>query len=309
MATTTPYNDSPVLRAAYLRSLRRGFAGRPGISPGQPINFGAITGGLAGPLIICGDQGHLRAALAAPGPAWILVRPSAGGRLRGDLEIRTDNKTIIAPEGVTFTGGGLRVREAVNVAVVGLTFDAPEEDGIGLRRCRVVSIMGCTVRRWGDGALDSTDGSSDVSVLGCLFEDGAKGILVEANDAPFRQDYSGGPRPYLGMVDSRYARVSFIGCRTRRVKVRHPLVRHGLVTLEDHHVEDPGKQAAVEARTNARVMWLSGSYRGPGIAATYRGQDAKVHGRMYVAPQVDLGGARADVNWTPSAAEMRGAQP
>lgn len=301
--TTIPIDD----RAARPHPFCSGYTARPGVNPGQPFQPGAITGGMAGPTIVVHTLDELRAALDLPGPAWIIASPTAGGHLTDRLWIRTSNKTLIAPDGIILRNRGLRIDRAMNVAIYGLTVQGVQGDAIEISESRVVAVAGCRVSGWTDGGIDIVRGSTDVLISGCRVEGGGKakkGMLICADDTPYQVTIPGA----LGRLDDRQTRVTLENNTFIGVQARCPLVRHGRVTLRNHHIAGGGKSGLVEARTGARVLWESGrvsQHSGrPVIAATYRGQDAVTAGFLYVAPGVDLGGATAQANWAPTAREI-----
>lgn len=307
----TPLPLDPTNRAAWLSRFRQGFAGRPGTSPGQAFQPGAITGGLKGPTIVASTQSDLVDALAMPGPAWIVALPSAGGRLAERLDFTRDNKTLIAPHGIEIERRGLRLVEVMNVAIHGVTVRNVVGDAFEFVSSRVAAFSDCHAEDWTDGAWDSVEGATDITLIGCIARGGGKakkGMLVGKSPAPFTRDYRGTNKHHLGLMDDRFARLSLINCRFEGVHVRTPLVRHGLVTLEQHTVVGGGKGPLVEARDGGRVAWLSGRVEQlegrPQLAATWLGPDAGRGGHLYVAPGVRLGGARVETNVDRAGAEV-----
>lgn len=298
----------PTNRAAWLAHFRQGFAGRPGVNPGQPFQPGAITGGAKGPTIVASTPDALQDALDMPGPAWVVV-DAVEWTLREDIVIRADNKTLVGGSrfGLTLQDRGIRIDRAMNVAVANVRVQDARRDAFEVSQSRVVALAYCSAAAWGDGGIDIVRGSTDVAVIRCTITHGVKGMLIGASDTPVSNQMSG-RHAHLGLLDDRQTRVSLHGCGISFVQVRAPLVRHGLVTLEDHWIIGGGKHGLIEARTGARVVWLSGgvarSQGRPIQAATDRGQSAKVGGHLYVAPGVDLDGATVQASWAPTAAEL-----
>lgn len=298
-------------RLTWLARFRQGFAARPGSSPGQPFQPGAITGGLEGPTVEARTPAELDAAVRTPGPVWIIAYPEAGGKRRERLVIDRDNLTLIAPQGLTLTRRGVLITRAMNVCLHGVTVNgASGADAFEVSESRVVALDKCTARRWtGDGAFDVVRGSTDVLLNGCVADGGRKAVLIAADPHPYVFDYRGDLRyRHLGIVDDRQARVTMRDCRIRATSARSPLARHGVVVLEDHWIIGGGKNQ-LEAREGARVVWLSGGavdLAGKPVA-TDRGADATAPGRLYVAPGVDLGGATVRAAaWQPTAGELLG---
>lgn len=306
---TTP---DPTNRAAWLARFRQGFAARPGSSPGQPFQPGAISGGAKGPTIVASTQSDLFDALAMPGPAWIVALPSAGGRLAERLDFTRDNKTLIAPHGLEIERRGLRLVEVMNVAIHGVTARNVAGDAFEFVSSRVAAFSECLAEGWTDGAFDSVEGSTDITLIGCIAKGGPKakkGMLVGKSPVPFQRDYTGTAKHHLGLMDDRFARLTLIDCTFEGVHVRTPLVRHGLVEIRGGKVVGGGKGPLVEARDGGRILWLSGRVerRGgrPQLAATWLGPDSEGRGgQLYVAPGVQMGGATVDANWQPTAGEL-----
>lgn len=302
----------PTNRAAWLAHFRQGFAGRPGVNPGQPFQPGAVSGGAKGPTIVASTHGDLVDALAMPGPAWIVALPSAGGRLAERLDFTRDNKTLIAPHGLDIERRGLRLVEVMNVAIHGVTARNVAGDAFEFVSSRVATFSDCVAEGWTDGAFDSVEGATDITLIGCTAKGGGKakkGMLVGKSPVPFRRDYTGTNKHHLGPMDDRFARLTLIDCTFEGVHVRTPLVRHGLVEIRGGKVVGGGKGPLVEARDGGRILWLSGRVerRGgrPQLVATWRGPDSEGRGgQLYVAPGVQLGGATVDANWQPTAGEL-----
>lgn len=298
----------PTNRAAWLAHFRQGFAGRPGVNPGQPFQPGAITGGVDGPTVEVRTPAELDAAMATPGPVWIIAYPSAGGRRPERLVIDRDNVTLIAPHWLTFHRRGLLISRAMNVCVYGVVaFKSAAHDAIEISESRVWSLVNCRAEEFtGDGGIDIVRGSTDGHLEDCRATSGKKGCLIGADARPFVADHRGDlALRHLGIMDDRQIRVSMRGCVFSSIAARSPLVRHGAVVLEDHWVQWGGKNQ-VEARDGARVAWLSGGVYGMGgkAVATDRGRDRATDGRLYVAPGVRLNGATATANWQPTAGDM-----
>lgn len=306
----TPSSDFRAGRLAWLRSVRRGPAGWPSRTATETVRAGAITGGgVDAPTVVATTLDQLRAAVERPEPLWIIARPSAGGRLREPLRLERDNKTIIAPEGLTLTGYGLRFERVMNVIVHGVSAVGVKGDAFEISSSHVVLLSDCRAEAWTDGAFDVVRGSGAVTLLKCTAQGGGKakkGCLIGASDQPFVEDLRGTAWHHLGVRSDLDTEVALIGCWFRGVQVRDPLARYALVYLINHHVEGGGKAPKVESRTRARVMWLSGSATGDVVvAATSHGPDARVPGLLYVSPQVKLNGKVIEgATWTPSGDEL-----
>lgn len=314
-------HDTRAGRLAWLRAnVQHGYAGRPGTSPGQPFQPGAITGGLEGPTVRCSIIAELRAALDLPTPAWVVWTGTGVQNIRdgykreritdGRLIIQRDNKTLISgglPLGLV--RNGLRIDRAMNVVVSGVSVGTVKGDAFEISESRVIALHACSAGLWTDGAFDIVRGSTDVLLKGCHIVGSGKakkGCLIGADDRPFvfhhHHDYA-----HLGLLDDRHTRVTLDGCTFENVAVRTPLVRHGRVVLVNHRIIGGGKGPLVEARTGGRILWESGEVVRAGgrpvVAASYRSQDTVTPGRLYVAPAVRLNGATVQANWTPTAAE------
>jgi len=304
-------HDDRNARLAWLRAnAQHGYAGRPGASPGQPFQPGAITGGLEGPTVRVSTLAGLRAALDAPGPAWIVwERGEKAVSMSDRLTIRRDNKTLFGL-GLSTTGRGVRVDRAMNVIVHGICCFSASGDGFEVSESRVVAIVDCAAVGFHDGGIDIVRGSTDVLVRGCSVMGSSsqprKGCLIGSDDKPHARQFTGS-LGHLGLLDDRQTRVTMQDCLFSGVAVRAPLARHGRVVLEDHRIIGGGKGPMVEARTNARILWASGRVDRlgdrPAIAASHTSQDTVTRGQLYVAPAVNLGGSTVQTNWRPTTAE------
>lgn len=294
------------MNSAFTRG-RVGWAARPGYSPGQPFQPGAITGGLNGTTIEARTPAELRSAIAHPGPVWIIAHPEAGGRQRERLVIARDNLTLIGLPGFLLTGHGIRIDRAMNVAICGVTVAGASGDAFEVSESRVVLLSACEAKGFTDGGIDIVRGSTDVSIVDCTVSGGEKGCLIGADDRPHVRQFTGS-LAHLGAIDDRHTRVWLEGCTFIGAKVRTPLVRHGCATLIDHSIIGGGKGPLVESRTGARVLWVSGQVQRTGgrpeLAASFRSQDTVTVGRLYVAPGVHLGGSTVQTNWSPTAAQL-----
>jgi len=304
-------HDTRAGRLAWLRSVRRGPAGWPSRTATEMVRAGAITGGgVDAPTVVATTLDQLRAAVERPEPLWIIARPSAGGRLREPLRLERDNKTIIAPEGLTLTGYGLRFERVMNVIVHGVSAADVKGDAFEISSSHVVLLSDCRAEAWTDGAFDVVRGSGAVTLLKCTAQGGGKakkGCLIGANDRPHTRDFRGTGLAHLGLLDDRQTRVTLDGCTFEGVAARTPLVRHGRVVLVNHRITGGGKGPLVEARTNARVLWESGEVQQVGgrpvVVASHTSQDTVTRGQLYVGIAVRLNGATVQGNWTPTAAE------
>ena len=304
-------HDSRSARLAWLRAnAQHGYAGRPGASPGQPFQPGAITGGLEGPTMYCDTIAQLRDALDMAAPAWIVWTGHGRHRLDERLWIRRDNKTIACPDApLSLMGHGLRIDRAMNVIVSDVGVNGVSGDAFEVSESRVIALVDCLAAAWTDGAIDIVRGSTDVLLFCCYVEGGGKakkGCLIGADDRPHARQFAGS-LAHLGLLDDRLTRVTLHGCTFENVAARTPLARHGRVVLTDHQVRGGGKGPLVEARTGARILWQSGEVQQvegrPVVAASHTSQDTVTRGQLYVAFGVRLNGATVQTNWKPTAAE------
>lgn len=161
-----------------------------------PVGFGAGAGGGSNPPVRTvsnladSGNGSLRAALAAPGAA--VIRFSVGGTivLRSQLTLRDRSAVMIdattAPTpGITLVGFGLTIRRSSDIVVRGLRVRMSADDAIAIwDGSHRVLIDRCSLANAGDGALDITEDTSDITVANSLLGDTrpaqakSKGMLI-----------------------------------------------------------------------------------------------------------------------------------
>jgi pectate lyase len=175
-----------------------------GLPPGVPawqrellaerVGFGrGATGGLGGRIVRVTtlddeDDGSIRAAMAVPGPRWVVFDVSGVIRLDGMLRVPSD--TTIDGRGtyIAFQGSGLDIRGVSNVIVSHVVLEAGEGDAISVRaRASTVWLNHLTLRDFSDGLVDVTREATDVTVSWCRFEDHEKVMLV-GGDGEMPQD-------------------------------------------------------------------------------------------------------------------------
>lgn len=303
----TPTTLSPARRWQTTRAARVGFALRPKSPPGQA--FGAITGGgMESPVVLVHSRDELQAALDRPDKVWIVVDPGQEWHGADDIVVRRDNKTVLG-NGLRLHGFGIVVDRCMNIVIESVTSLRARRDAFEVTRSRVVALVDCVAIQAKDGGFDVVRGATDVVLVRCMAIGCKKAMLIGAADQPFSEQQTGG-LVHLGLMDDRLGRVWLEGCTFEEAENRAPMARHYLVVMVGHWLLGGGKRGLIEARTGARVVWLSGGVHQnqgrPIQAATDKGHSAKTGGRLYVAPGVDLGGATVQATpWQPAAAELQ----
>lgn len=206
----------------------------------QPYGFAGarhgharVTGGQGGPVVWAGSPQELAELLARPEP--MVVRASGTWVLRQELAI-TSNKTLEGRR-LVLTGEGIRIYRAGNVIVRNVTVLDCREDAIAVRESRDVWLDGLDLSACGDGLLDITRGSQEVTVSNAHLRDHAKGILIGEVD-----HLEGGLS-----TNVTFWRVWFEG-----VRYRHPKLRWGYVHMANV-VVDGWADEAIDVSTGGQL--------------------------------------------------------
>lgn len=142
---------------------------RPNFAPVGFAHVGApVTGGGGSESIRVRSVQELQAAAGTDEPRVLL--------LEGTFELRRQsvrvgsNKTLLGGgEGAVLLGGALYLRNATNVILRNLILRDSPEDGISLSGARRVWVDHCTVMDCGDGLIDLTHGTDEVTISWCRF--------------------------------------------------------------------------------------------------------------------------------------------
>lgn len=156
-------------------------------STDDPIGFAKGTTGGAGyedrvvSTLADAGPGSLRGA-AQTGRARIMFEPGLKGTLDLTRPVLVRSDCTISGRGadVTITRSGLVVHEAANVIIEDLAFDRYTGDAIQITSSSRVWVPHCRFGRGVDGAIDATQGSTDVEVAWCHFWRCAKTMLLGA---------------------------------------------------------------------------------------------------------------------------------
>ena len=144
------------------------------IDTNAPLDFSAIgfcnngapiTGGAGGPTVYVGNEAELQTYSDVNAPYVIYITNSFA--LTGMSTHVRSNKTVIGVGNVVLTGGGLYLYRSSNVIIRNLTITESTEDGFGLHYSSAVWIDHCTITDSGDGAIDITQESDNVTVSWC----------------------------------------------------------------------------------------------------------------------------------------------
>lgn len=170
--------------------------------------------------------GSLRYGLTDPQPLWI--RFAVDGEIELEHAIRVGSDKTVDGRGadITITGDGLELEGVENVVIRNIRFaDGPggNTDAIRISQgTRDVWIDHCELRNYGDGLIDITQGSTDITVSWSVFADHDKVMLVNIID----QD------------DHQRSRVTVHHNLFDGTGQRHPLVRHAFVHAFNNVLRD-----------------------------------------------------------------------
>jgi len=149
-----------------------------------------VTGGARGCLyhvttLDDSGAGSLREALDSPEPLWIVFDLS--GTITLDSELITQSDKTIDGRGrrIEIVGGGLIIEDAPigDIVVENIIFREGLDAGDAITIYGGVSMIWvdhCTFGPWGDGQIDVTEASTDVTVSWCLFRDHELVMLIGA---------------------------------------------------------------------------------------------------------------------------------
>lgn len=202
-----------------------------------------VTGGLAGPEVWVthlGDRGEgsLRAALEAPGPAWVRLAVDGVIRLKRPILVKSDKTLDGRGRRVELIGRGLVLNRVGNVVLSHLVVHDGADDAVSLSGSRMVWLDHLSLARFDDGLIDITNQSGEVSVSWCRLEDHDKGMLVGSKDWQ-SEDVS------LRVTVHHSA---FLG-----VRYRHPKLRYGYMHLFNLLIEG-WTEAAIDVSHGGRLL-------------------------------------------------------
>lgn len=213
---------------------------------------------------------------------WITF--SRRGRIAPVEDLRVPSNTTIDARGagVELYGHGLIISRSQNVIVAGLAITGCEEDAVQIaEHAQGIHLTGLVLSRCGDGLVDVTDGSTDVTLADSTLRDHAKAMLIGASDAHSSDT----------VIRVTIANVIFA------TTYRHPLCRFGYVHL-DRVTVGPWRGDAVDARFGCRVLITRSAFAPGGkeeSAAAARFTVASSPGAIRVDDATDLGGQWAEV--------------
>lgn len=152
------------------------------------LGFGAaVTGGAEGCLyrvttLDDSGPGSLREGAGLAGPRWIVFDVSGAIDLASPIAVAADKTIDGRGQSVTVRGDGLVLPGVHNVIVAGVAFDglseAPEDAIVLESGARDVWIDHCAFARYGDGLIDITTASTNVTVSWSHFFDHSKVMLI-----------------------------------------------------------------------------------------------------------------------------------
>jgi pectate lyase len=158
------------------------------VGPAQGFAQGTTGGGSGRQVWVTtladSGPGSLRAAVTAPGAAWIRFQVSGTIRLLTALSISSDKTVDGRGARVTLTGRGLRVDNQRNVILTGLTLrghatSPSDEDAILVwRTAGRVWLDHLDIAGWPDEAIDISQGATDVTLSWLRIHGQDKAVLI-----------------------------------------------------------------------------------------------------------------------------------
>jgi pectate lyase len=203
---------------------------------GEVQGFGErATGGRGGEVywvttLADAGEGSLRAGAEGPAPRWIRFRAAGELRLAAPIAVGS-NKTIDGRGArVVITGHGLTIDGSANVIVENLVFRDGVDDALQIiNAAHDVWVDHSSFSRWGDGLIDITRASTDVTVSWCRFSEQDKVILLSASPEQERD---------------AAIRVTLHHNHFARTVERHPRLRFGKVHAYNNYYEAWGSYGA-----------------------------------------------------------------
>ncbi|KAL7095704.1 hypothetical protein ACP275_10G040800 [Erythranthe tilingii] len=205
---------------------------------GQAEGFGrSAVGGLHG-AVYCvttlsdDGPGSLRDGCRKQEPLWIKFEISGTIKLSSYLTI-SSHKTIDGRgQRIKITGKGLRLKECEHVIICNLEIEGGrghDVDGIQIKpNSKHIWIDRCSLSDFGDGMIDITRESTDITISRCRFANHNKTILIGAD---------------ASNTGDRCIRVTIHHCFFDGTKQRHPRVRFGKVHLYNNYTTNWGVYA------------------------------------------------------------------
>ncbi|BAS75115.1 Os01g0837100, partial [Oryza sativa Japonica Group] len=174
-------------------------------------------------------DGSLREGCRRREPLWIVFDVSGTIHLSTGLRVSSYKTIDGRGQRVTLSGKGLQLRECEHVIVCNLEVEGcrgHDADAVAVKPgSRHVWIDRCGLRGCGDGLLDVTRGSTDVTVSRCRFSAHDKAVLIGGS---------------AGHVEDRAIRVTIHHCLFDGTRQRHPRVRFGRVHLYNNYTRGWG---------------------------------------------------------------------
>ncbi|NGO38585.1 hypothetical protein G4L39_04110 [Limisphaera ngatamarikiensis] len=248
-----PSRPAPASRAtwvtlvlAWFATFTPAFTQEPNFDPVGFAHVGSPTvgGGNAEPIPVRTVEA-LIALASADGPRVLRIEGELNLQGR-TVRVGSDKTLVGAGQGAVLQNGTLLLRHATNVVIRNLIIRNAPEDGITLYGARRVWIDHCTIMDCGDGLVDLTHGTDEVTISWCRF--GYQNLRNQHRLASL-----------LGASDRDTA------CRDRlRVTYHHnwwdqgclermPSVRFGRVHVFNNYYRAPGNRYCIRSRLFAEV--------------------------------------------------------
>ncbi len=229
--------------------------------------------------------GSLRAGAEAAPPRWIRFRVSGDVRLASPIRVASDKTIDGRGARIGITGHGLTIDGQSNVILENLALhdggDAggAEDDALHIvDRAHDVWVDHCSFSHWGDGLIDVTRESTDITVSWCRFTHHDKVMLIGASpDQP----------------GDAVIRVTLHHNHFEGTEERHPRLRFGKVHAYNNYYDAWGSYGAASSMRGEllsqanvfRATWHSAAI------VTHAGQDPE-EGYVRSVDDLALGGAR-----------------
>ncbi|KAK6146956.1 hypothetical protein DH2020_017868 [Rehmannia glutinosa] len=202
---------------------------------GQAEGFGRLAiGGLNG-AVYCvttladDGPGSLRYGCRKKEPLWIIFEVSGTIELSSYLSVSSYKTIDGRGQRIKLTGKGLRLKECEHVIICNLILEGGrghDVDAIQIKpNSKHIWVDRCSLSDYGDGLIDITRESTDITISRCHFANHDKTILIGADSSN---------------TGDRCIRVTIHHCFFDGTRQRHPRVRFAKVHLYNNYTTNWG---------------------------------------------------------------------
>ncbi|KAH6802589.1 Pectin lyase-like superfamily protein [Perilla frutescens var. frutescens] len=171
--------------------------------------------------------GSLRYGCRKKEPLWIIFEVSGTIELSSYLSVSSYKTIDGRGQRIKLTGKGLRLKECEHVIICNLVLEkgvGADADAIQIKpNSQHIWIDRCSLSDFGDGLIDISRGSTDITISRCHFENHNKTLLIGADPSH---------------TGDRCIKVTIHHCFFDGTRQRHPRVRFGKVHLYNNYTRN-----------------------------------------------------------------------